>query len=67
MRAIKYTNLFKRDYRREKSGVLGKKLDTLLREAIDILIEDMPLPLAMWTIHWLVNGKITATATFGPI
>jgi len=44
MRAIKYTNRFKRDYRREKSGVLGKKLDTLLREAIDILIEDMPLP-----------------------
>jgi mRNA interferase YafQ len=43
MRAIRYTNRFKRDYRREKSGVLGKKLDTLLKEAIDVLVEDTPL------------------------
>jgi mRNA interferase YafQ len=44
MRTIKYTNRFKRDYRREKSGVLGKKLDALLKEAIDVLVEDTPLP-----------------------
>jgi mRNA-degrading endonuclease YafQ of YafQ-DinJ toxin-antitoxin module len=27
MRTIKYASRFKRDYRREKSGILGKKLD----------------------------------------
>lgn len=32
MREIKYTTRFKRDYRREKSGQHGKKLDTLLME-----------------------------------
>jgi mRNA interferase YafQ len=44
MRTIRYTNRFKRDYRREKSGLLGKKLDALLKETIDFLIEDTPLP-----------------------
>jgi mRNA interferase YafQ len=43
MRTIRYTSRFKRDYRREKSGVLGKKLDVLLKEAIDVLVEDTPL------------------------
>jgi hypothetical protein len=27
MREVKYTSCFKRDYRREQSGQLGKKLD----------------------------------------
>jgi mRNA interferase YafQ len=44
MRAIKHTKRFKRDYRREKSGVLGKKLDALLREALEFLVVDAPLP-----------------------
>ena len=44
MRAIKYTSRFKRDYRREKSGVLGKKIDTLLMEAVNLLAADEPLP-----------------------
>jgi mRNA interferase YafQ len=44
MRAIKYTSRFKRDYRREKSGVLGKKLDALLMEAVNLLAADEPLP-----------------------
>jgi len=44
MRAIKYTSRFKRDYRREKSGALGKKLDALLKEAIDVLAADALLP-----------------------
>jgi mRNA interferase YafQ len=44
MRAIKYTRRFKRDCRREKSGVLGKKLDTLLMEAVNLLAADKPLP-----------------------
>ncbi len=30
MRKIKGTSIFKRDYRREKSGVHGKKLDALV-------------------------------------
>jgi len=44
MRAIKYTSRFKRDYRREKSGVLGKKLDKLLMDAVNLLAADEPLP-----------------------
>lgn len=44
MRTIKYTSTFKRDYRREKSGVLGRKLDDLLAKAIDLLANDRPMP-----------------------
>ena len=44
MRIVKYTGRFKRDYRREKSGRHGKKLDTLLTEVVDMLAADKPLP-----------------------
>jgi mRNA interferase YafQ len=44
MRIVKYTNRFKRDYRREKSGRHGKKLDALLMEVVDMLAADMALP-----------------------
>lgn len=44
MRAIKYTSRFKSDYRREKSGILGKKLDKLLTDAVNFLGADEPLP-----------------------
>jgi mRNA interferase YafQ len=44
MRIVKYTRRFKRDYRREKSGVLGRKLDALLGEVVDLLLADKPLP-----------------------
>ena len=44
MRTVRYTGRFKRDYRREKSGVLGKKLDALLAGMVDLLIADKPLP-----------------------
>ena len=44
MRTISYSHRFKRDYRREKSAVLGKKLDDLLREALELLVVDMALP-----------------------
>ena len=44
MRAIKYTSRFKRDYRRKKSGILGKKLDKLLLDAVNLLAADAPLP-----------------------
>ena len=44
MREIKYTARFKRDYRREKAGLLGKKLDALLMEVVNLLASDAPLP-----------------------
>jgi mRNA interferase YafQ len=44
MREIKYTTRFRRDYRREKSGRYGKKLDALLMEVVNLLAADKPLP-----------------------
>ena len=44
MRTVRYTARFKRDYRREKSGRLGKKLDTLMMEVVNLLAADQPLP-----------------------
>ncbi len=44
MRDVKYTTRFQRDYRREKSGRYGKKLDALLMEAVNALAADIPLP-----------------------
>ena len=44
MRTIKYTSRFKRDYRREKAGQHGKRVDALLMEAVNMLAADMPLP-----------------------
>jgi mRNA interferase YafQ len=45
MRAIDYTKQFKKDFEREKkSGVYAKKLDDLLREAVELLVADKPLP-----------------------
>ncbi len=44
MRRIRTTGRFDRDFRRELSGVLGKKLDGLLSETIEMLAADKPLP-----------------------
>lgn len=44
MRTIKLTGAFKRDYRREQSGKLGKRVDALLVEATSLLAADAPLP-----------------------
>ena len=44
MRIVSYTNRFKRDYRREKAGRQGKKVDALLMEIVNLLAADMPLP-----------------------
>ena len=44
MRTIRRTSRFKRDYRRERSGKLGKKLDTLLTEILGLLMNNQPLP-----------------------
>ena len=40
MREIKYTNRFKRDYKREKAGRHGKKLDVVLMDAVNMLAAD---------------------------
>src|SRR3954452_3253374 len=45
MRAVSYTKCFKRDYKREQSGIHGKRLDSLLMEIVDLLAADAPLPL----------------------
>jgi mRNA interferase YafQ len=44
MQEVKYTSRFKRDYRREQSGRLCKKLDALLMEVVNLLAADKPLP-----------------------
>ena len=44
MREVRYTARFNRDYRREKSGRHGKRLDALLMEVVNLLAADRPLP-----------------------
>ena len=44
MRIVKYTVRFRRDYRREKSGRLGGRLDAVLLEAVTMLANDEALP-----------------------
>ncbi len=44
MRAIRRTKRFKRDYKREKSGRHGKTLDAVLREVLELLVDDKSLP-----------------------
>lgn len=43
MREIERTRDFKRDFKREKSGVLGRKLDELVAEAVTLLAHDQAL------------------------
>lgn len=52
MREIRYTRHFKRDYRREKSGVLGKRLDKLLMDDQSLPARYADHPLAgEWNDH----------------
>ncbi|MBX9701475.1 MAG: type II toxin-antitoxin system YafQ family toxin [Acetobacteraceae bacterium] len=44
MRRIERTTRFKRDYRRERSGRHGPRLDAILIEALALLTADAPLP-----------------------
>ena len=44
MRTIRYTNRFKRDYKREKSGRYRKTLDGDLAEILKQLASDAQLP-----------------------
>jgi mRNA interferase YafQ len=55
MRTIRYTNQFKRDYRREKSGkssAYGKKVDDALMETVMLLAVDTPLPASKFDGWW---------------
>lgn len=51
MRTIEPTTRFRRDYKREKKGPHGKRLDSLLTQVIDLLATDQPLPNGILTIH----------------
>jgi mRNA interferase YafQ len=44
MRIVRYTGRFRRDYKREKSGRHGKRLDADILDAITALAHDQPLP-----------------------
>jgi len=44
MRDVKYTTKFKRDYKREKSGKYGKKIDNELMAVVNLLVADSVLP-----------------------
>jgi mRNA interferase YafQ len=44
MRTVRYTGRFRRDYKREKSGRHGKRLDPELMGVVAALASDQPLP-----------------------
>jgi mRNA interferase YafQ len=44
MRTIKPTTRFRRDFKREKKGPHGNRLDAMLAEVTDMLAADTPLP-----------------------
>lgn len=44
MRTVRAVGRFDRDFRRELSGVHGKKLEKLVNEATAMLADDKPLP-----------------------
>jgi mRNA interferase YafQ len=44
MRAIEHTRQFRRDYKREKRGRHGARLDAMLLPVIEMLANDAPLP-----------------------
>ena len=44
MRTIRYTNRFRRDYKREKAGRHSKTLDRDLTDVVKQLAADTPLP-----------------------
>ncbi len=44
MRRIEETSRFRRDFKREKKGANGARLDAALRDALILLADDVPLP-----------------------
>jgi len=43
MRIVRHTGRFRRDYKREKAGRHGRRLDTELLQTVALLAEDLPL------------------------
>ena len=66
MRTIRGTSAFKRDYKREKKGRFSKRLDMEVRNTVAALAAGL-CPNAITIMPWPDHGRITATATFGPI
>jgi mRNA interferase YafQ len=56
MHRIKFSHAFKRDFRHVKSQSLHRDIDSLLKAAMDLLVNDMPLP-ASYVDHAL-KGKL---------
>ena len=46
MRRIEHTRAFRRDWKRERAGVHGRRLDALLPAIVNLLVDDLPLPVA---------------------
>ena len=44
MRRISHGRAFRRDYRREKRGQYGRRLDEELEAALQLLANDLPIP-----------------------
>ena len=57
MRSLERTNAFRRDFKRESRGQLGKKLDALLDDALVLLANDKTMP-AKYSDHSL-SGEWT--------
>lgn len=70
MRTIRYTNQFKRDYKREKSGKsrqYSADVDKELMSIVRLLASDAPVPENKRIIRSEASGKTIAIATSGPI
>lgn len=63
MQEIRRTTRFKRDYRRELSGVHGSKLDELMQIVLEMLTEDLPFAEAVQRSRTGGNGVIVAIVT----
>jgi len=67
MRTIERTNIFKRDFKREKSGRQKRDLETLVSTVVSLLAEDKPLPERNGDHALVVNGGTAANAISSPI
>ncbi len=66
MRTVKHTNRFRRDYKREKAGRHGRRLDAELIETVTMLAEDKPLTRRFSITRSAASGATIAIATSGP-
>lgn len=62
MPTIKFSNRFKKDYKREKSGKYSKNIDSILKDTIDIMESGNPFPQRYFDHSLYGNWMITVTA-----